>query len=162
MPRRPRLALAGHPHHLIQRGNNRQAIFFEDADRRFFLARLGEALKAQGCALHAYVLMTNHIHLLVTPETEGGIGRLMQSLGRGYVGHVNRTYRRTGTLWEGRFRSTIIDSEAHLMAAHRYIEANPLRAGMVAHRGTPCGRGRRRFWASLNFSKIGGASGPRI
>jgi putative transposase len=133
MPRRPRLALAGHVHHLIQRGNNRQAIFFEDRDRRFFLERLGEALTARGCALHAYVLMTNHIHLLVTPDSDEGVGRLMQSLGRTYVGHVNRTYGRSGTLWEGRFKSTIIDSEAYLMACHRYIEANPLRAGMVAH-----------------------------
>lgn len=81
MPRRPRLALAGHVHHLIQRGVNRQAIFFEDGDRRVFLARLGETLPAEGCALHAYVLMTNHVHLLVTPDRDGGVGRLMQSPG---------------------------------------------------------------------------------
>lgn len=135
MPRPARLALAGQAHHIIQRGNNRQAIFFHDADRRFFIAELGRALAAQGCALHAYVLMTNHVHLLLTPETDQGIGRLMQSLGRSYVGYVNRAYSRTGTLWEGRFKSTIVDAESYVMACYRYIEANPLRARMVAEAG---------------------------
>ena len=88
MPRLTRLVLAGQAHHIIQRGNNRQAIFFTDADRRLFLAGLSAALVKEGCALHAYVLMTNHIHLLVTPTTDAGIGRLMQSLGRRYVGHI--------------------------------------------------------------------------
>ena len=135
MPRAPRLTLAGQAHHIIQRGNNRQVIFFDDADRRFFLKVLGDALAAQDCALHAYVLMTNHIHLLVTPGREEAIGRLMQSLGRSYVGHVNRAYGRTGTLWEGRFKSTIVDAEDYVMACYRYIEANPLRAAMVARAG---------------------------
>ena len=135
MPRSPRLVLAGQAHHVIQRGNNRQAIFFTDADRRLFLAEMCEALAAEGCRLHAYVLMTNHIHLLVTPDTDAGIGRLMQSLGRRYVGYVNRTYSRTGTLWEGRFKSTIVDSEDYALACYRYIEANPVRARMVAQAG---------------------------
>ena len=127
----PRIVLAGQAHHVIQRGNNRQAIFFTDDDRRVFLDKLGEALGREGCALHAYVLMTNHVHLLVTPERDEGIGRLLQSLGRSYVGHVNRAYGRTGTLWEGRFKSTIVDAEDYVMACYRYIEANPLRARMV-------------------------------
>ncbi len=95
MPRQPRLTLAGQAHHVIQRGNNRQAIFFSDADRRLFLCELGDALVGYGCALHAYVLMTNHIHLLITPNSDEGIGRLMQSLGRRYVGYINRSYGRT-------------------------------------------------------------------
>lgn len=132
MPRPARLILPGQPHHIIQRGNNRQPIFFDDRDRRLFRAMLGDALAAHGCALHAYVLMTNHFHLLLTPIEEAGVGRLMQSVGRRYVGHVNRTWLRTGTLWEGRFRSTILDSEHYVMACYRYIEANPVRAAMVA------------------------------
>ncbi|ESQ75182.1 transposase [Asticcacaulis sp. AC402] len=132
MPRAPRLTLAGQAHHVIQRGNNKQAIFFCDADRRMFLADLGEGLANHGCALHAYVLMTNHIHLLVTPEKDEAIGQLMQSLGRRYVGHINRTYGRTGTLWEGRFKSTIVDAQDYVMACYRYIEANPVRAHMLA------------------------------
>jgi putative transposase len=102
MPRPNRLVVAGYPHHIIQRGNNRQAIFFEDSDRRFFRSALGEALDAHQCALHAYVLMTNHVHLLITPEHGEGVGGLMQSLGRRYVGYINRRCARTGTLWEGR------------------------------------------------------------
>ena len=149
MPRAPRLVLAGQAHHIIQRGNNRQAIFFEDGDRRFFLSELGRALAEQGCALHAYVLMTNHVHLLITPETDDGIGRLMQSLGRSYVGHVNRLWGRTGTLWEGRFKSTIVDSEDYVMACYRYIEANPLRAGMVT-------RAADHLWSSHARNALGG------
>ena len=118
-------------HHVIQRGNNKQAIFFCDADRRFFLSEMGEGLAKYGCRLHAYVLMTNQIHLLITPGKDEAIGQLMQSLGRVYVGHVNRTYQRTGTLWEGRFKSTIVDAEDYVMACYRYIEANPVRARMV-------------------------------
>jgi putative transposase len=135
MPRSPRLVMSGQAHHVIQRGNNRQAIFFEDADRRFFLDRLRIALAEHRCALHAWVLMTNHLHLLLTPETDDRIGRLMQSVGRSYVGYVNRRRGRTGTLWEGRFKSTIVDSEDYVMACYRYIEANPLRAAMVTDAG---------------------------
>ncbi len=131
MPRQPRLTLAGQAHHVIQRGNNKQAIFFCDTDRTLFLGDLEDALLKHGCVLHAYVLMTNHIHLLITPGRDEAIGQLMQSLGRRYVGHVNRSYGRTGTLWEGRFKSTIVDAEDYVMACYRYIEANPVRAGMV-------------------------------
>ena len=148
MPRPHRLVAAGYPHHIIQRGNNRQAVFFEDADRRFFLSVLGEALQAHQCALHAYVLMTNHVHLLITPRRDDGVGGLMQSLGRRYVGHVNRAYARTGTLWEGRFKSTIVDAEAYVMACYRYIEANPVRAGMVE-------RARDHPWSSHRANALG-------
>lgn len=131
MPRAPRLTLAGQAHHVIQRGNNKQAIFFSDADRQMFLADLKDGLIRYDCALHAYVLMTNHIHLLITPGRDDTIGQLMQSLGRRYVGYINRSYGRTGTLWEGRFKSTIVDAEDYVMACYRYIEANPVRARMV-------------------------------
>jgi putative transposase len=131
MARLPRLFLAGQPNHVIQRGNNRGAIFFADADRRRYLTWLGEALTGEGAALHAYVLMTNHVHLLVTAPAEQSIPRVLQSLGRRYVRYVNQRHGRTGTLWEGRFKSTIVDSETYLLACYRYIEANPLRAGMV-------------------------------
>jgi putative transposase len=132
MPRLPRLFVAGQVNHVIQRGNNRAAIFFEDVDRRPYLEWLGEAMAAQGCALHAYVLMTNHVHLLVTAARADALPKALQSLGRRYVGHVNRRYGRTGTLWEGRYRSTIVDGESYALACYRYIEANPLRARMVA------------------------------
>ncbi len=148
MPRPARLLLAGQAHHIIQRGNNRQAIFFTNADRRLFLVDLSAVLVTEGCALHAYVLMTNHIHLLVTPTADAGIGRLMQSLGRRYVGHINRTYSRTGTLWEGRFKSTIVDSEDYVMACYRYIEANPVRAAMVERAGD-------YLWSSYLHNALG-------
>jgi putative transposase len=148
MPRPSRLILAGQAHHIIQRGNNRQVIFFEDADRRLFLSMLGDALAAQDCVLHAYVLMTNHFHLLITPGREAAVASLMQSTGRRYVGHVNRTYARTGTLWEGRFKSTIVDTEDYVMACHRYIEANPVRARMVA-------RPEDHIWSSHRRNALG-------
>jgi putative transposase len=150
MPRPARIILPGQPHHIIQRGNNRQPIFFDERDRRLFHAMLGDALTAHGCVLHAYVLMTNHFHLLLTPVEEAGIGRLMQSLGRRYVGHVNRTWLRTGTLWEGRFRSTIVDTEHYVMACYRYIEANPVRARMVA-------RPEEHLWSSYGRNALGKA-----
>ncbi len=133
MPRRARIALAGVPLHVIQRGNNRQACFFSDDDRRFYLDQLSQCAQHAGCAIHAYVLMTNHVHLLLTPREADAAGRLMKLLGQRYVQHVNRLYRRSGTLWEGRFRSCIVQDEAYLLGCSRYIELNPLRAGMVAH-----------------------------
>ncbi|CAG0932985.1 MAG: hypothetical protein EFKGCFLK_01739 [Rhodocyclaceae bacterium] len=133
MPRRARIALAGIPLHVIQRGNNRQACFFSDDDFRFYLDHLCRCARHAGCAIHAYVLMTNHVHLLLTPREADGAGRLMKLLGQRYVQHVNRLYRRSGTLWEGRFRSCIIQDETYLLGCSRYIELNPVRAGMVAH-----------------------------
>ncbi len=114
---------------LVQRGNNRQAVFFSEDDRQVFLKWLGEAMAAEGCALHTYVLMTNHFHLMIIAGGANSIPHLMQSLGRRYVSHVNREYRRTGTLWEGRYESTILDSESYVLVCHRYVEPNPVRAG---------------------------------
>ena len=133
MARLARLAVAGQAHHLIQRGNNGQAIFVDDEDRNSYLASLREAASTHAVAIHAYVLMDNHVHLLVTPSTAEGLSRMMQSLGRRYVSGFNRRHGRSGTLWEGRFRGAVIESERYFLACMRYIEANPVRAGMVAH-----------------------------
>lgn len=133
MPRRPRLKLAGIPLHIIQRGNNRTACFFADEDYQFYLEHLKQACKKHKVSLHAYVLMTNHVHLLLTPETSDGASHVMKQLGQRYVQYINRTYRRSGTLWEGRFRSCIVGEEDYFLACHRYIELNPVRAAMVDH-----------------------------
>jgi len=135
MPRRARLALPGVPLHLIQRGNNRQACFFTDEDYRFYLEWLAEHAGKIGCRIHAYALMTNHVHLLVSADRAEAPGAFMKALGQRYVQYVNRVYRRSGTLWEGRFRSCPIQEEAYLLACQRYIELNPVRAGMVEHPG---------------------------
>ena len=132
MARLPRFVLPGQPQHVIQRGNNRQDIFQADGDYEFFLEKLLDAANKHQCDIHAYVLMTNHVHLLVTPHTEDGIGKMMQMLGRYYVQYFNSRYQRTGTLWEGRYRATLIDTEQYLLTCMRYIELNPVRAkGMV-------------------------------
>lgn len=133
MPRRPRLALPGIPLHLIQRGNNRQACFFAEDDYRIYLDWLTEYASKSGCRVHAYVLMTNHVHLLVSADSTTAPGALMKALGQRYVQYVNRTYLRSGTLWEGRYRSCPVDQEAYLLACQRYIELNPVRAAMVRH-----------------------------
>ncbi|MDJ0892576.1 MAG: transposase [Gammaproteobacteria bacterium] len=133
MARLPRIVVAGQPLHIIQRGNNRHVIFFADDDYHRYLGDLRLAARRCACAVHAYVLMTNHVHLLVTPEDTEGPSRMMQAIGRRYVRYVNQRYRRTGTLWEGRFKSALIDSDAYLLACSRYIELNPLRARMVRY-----------------------------
>lgn len=135
MPRRPRLHLDHVPLHIVQRGHNRAACFFADDDYRVYLHWLGEALRESGCQLHAWVLMTNHVHLLITPDQAEAVPKLMISLGRRYVQYVNRTYGRTGTLWDSRYKSSLIDAEAYLLSCMRYIELNPVRAGMVADPG---------------------------
>lgn len=132
MARLPRLILPDQPHHVILRGNNRQAIFYSDLDREFLLSTLAESAAQYKVALHAYVLMDNHLHLLVTPPTADALSRMMQSLGRRYVGWFNARHQRTGTLWEGRFRAGLIEGERHLLACMRYIELNPVRAGLCA------------------------------
>jgi len=129
--RQPRFVLPGHPQHVIQRGNNRHVIFADEADYRLYLDTLKEACERFTCRVHAYVLMTNHVHLLMTPDHEAGIGRVMQSLGRRYVQYFNCRYRRTGTLWEGRYKAALLDTEPYLLTCYRYIELNPVRAGMV-------------------------------
>ena len=131
MPRLPRYAPPGVPQHVIQRGNNRCACFAVDADYRFFRDCLSAACEKVGCRIHAYVFMTTHANLLVTPSTETAIAQVMQSVGRRYVGYFNSTYRRTGTLWEGRYKATVIEAESYLFACYRYIELNPMRAGMA-------------------------------
>jgi putative transposase len=133
MPRRARLALPNVPLHIIQRGNNRQACFFADEDYRFYLDWLHEHAVKAGCQIHAYVLMTNHVHLLISAKRPDAPGALMKAIGQRYVQYVNRTYRRSGTLWEGRFRSCLTQEESYLLACQRYIELNPVRADMVAH-----------------------------
>ena len=131
MARLPRYYLPGVPQHVIQRGNNRQTIFAEDSDYTAFRDWLSEAAHTHGVAIHAYVLMTNHVHVLATPEHPDSIGKTLQSLGRRYVQYFNYTYGRTGTLWEGRYRATVVQAEPYLLTCSRYIELNPVRAGMV-------------------------------
>ena len=135
MARKPRIDLPGVAQHVIQRGNDRQPCFFRDIDRQRYLQDLRELTLAHHCQVHAYVLMTNHVHLLVTPATSGAIGRVMQSLGRRYVRYINASYARTGTLWEGRYKSHPVASDEHLLRCYRYIELNPVRAHMVANPG---------------------------
>ncbi len=135
MPRKPRFYVPGVPVHLVQRGHNRTACFFAEEDYRRYLEALTDAAKRHGCRIHAYVLMTNHVHLLITPIDESAISRMMQTLGRHYVLYVNRVYQRTGTLWEGRHKASVIDSESYLLVCYRYVELNPVRAGIVAAPG---------------------------
>ena len=130
MARLPRLTLAGHPHHVIQRGNDRRAIFVDDIDRDKYLAQLREVAAGVGLAVHAYVLMPNHVHLLVTPEAAGDLGRAIQALGRRYVRWFNDRHRRAGALFEGRYRATVVEADRYLLACMRYIESNPVRAGL--------------------------------
>jgi putative transposase len=133
MPRRARLLLDGVAMHLIQRGNNRSACFFANDDYLFYLDTLAELCDELRIRLHAYCLMTNHVHLLLTPEAGESVSALMKHLGQRYVQHVNRRYRRSGTLWEGRFKSSLVSNDSYLLACYRYIELNPVRAGMVKH-----------------------------
>ena len=151
MARLPRLTLPGYPHHVIQRGNNRQAIFAAAADYRVLLDLLEENAKKFDVAVHAYVLMSNHFHLLATPQTADGLPKMMQAVGRSYVRYFNDAQRRTGTLWEGRYKSTLIQTDRYLLACMAYIDLNPVRAGLVVqpqdypwsshlhYRGCACG-----------------------
>lgn len=131
MPRRPRVHLDNVPLHIVQRGHNREPCFFTEEDYQSYLHWLGEALTEAGCALHAYVLMTNHVHLLLTPEKAELVPKFVISLGRRYVQYINRTYRRTGTLWDSRYKSSLVQTEIYLLTCQRYIELNPVRAAMV-------------------------------
>lgn len=132
MPRLPRLDLPGITRHVVQRGNDRQPCFFTDVDRGRYLLELSALATRRGCAIHAYVLMTNHVHLLVTPAGRGDIAWMMQALGRRYVRYVNDRFHRSGTLWEGRYKACLVASDEHLLRCYRYIELNPVRARMVA------------------------------
>lgn len=133
MARHPRLILPGVALHLIQRGNNRDVCFRQDSDYLTYLAYLRHLCAKYHCEVHAYCLMTNHVHLLLTPAAVEGCALLMRDLGRCYVRYFNRRHGRTGTLWEGRFRSCIAESARYVVACYRYIELNPVRAGMVSH-----------------------------
>ena len=164
MARQPRIDLAGVPQHIVQRGVDRQPCFADTADYLHYRQELGEAALKHGCALHAYVLMTNHVHLLVTPAEPGGVSRMMQAIGRRYVACFNARHRRTGTLWEGRFKSALVDSERYLLACYRYIELNPVRAGMVAIAGdypwssyhaNALGRHEARIQPHASFQQLG-------
>jgi putative transposase len=131
MARLPRLFVAKYPHHVVQRGNNRNACFLAEQDFLRYLEFLRKAAEKYEVAVHAYVLMTNHVHLLVTPAAPEGISGMMQSLGRRYVRYFNDRYHRTGTLWEGRFHGSLVQDDHYLLACYQYIELNPVRAGMV-------------------------------
>ena len=133
MPRRARIAVPGIPWHIIQRGNNRSACFYAEEDYVYYLNALSEQARKYHCAIHAYVLMTNHVHLLITPEHKNSAALLMKHLGQRYAQYINRTYRRSGTLWEGRFKSCLAQDEAYVLTCYRYIELNPVRANIVRH-----------------------------
>ena len=131
MPRRARIHLPGMALHIVQRGHNRDACFFAEQDYLAYLGWLHEALRQNDCALHAYVLMTNHVHLLLTPLNAEAVSRFVMSLGRRYVQFINKSYGRTGTLWDSRYKSSLIDSDPYLLSCQRYIEMNPVRAAIV-------------------------------
>jgi putative transposase len=132
MARLPRLTLPGYPHHVILRGNNRQEIALDSADFECLQVLLGSSAQRHGVALHAYVLMDNHFHLLATPTTAESLPGMMQAVGRHYVRYFNDRYRRSGTLWEGRYRSTVLEPEPYLLACMVYLDLNPVRAGLTA------------------------------
>jgi len=150
MPRHARIVAAGFPMHVILRGIDRTAIFFEEEDYRVFLEALAALAASESVRVHAYVLMTNHVHLLLTPATDRGPALLMKGLGQRYVQHVNRKYRRTGTLFEGRFRSSVIEADSYLLACQRYIELNPVRARIVPAPGD-------YPWSSYRYNALGDA-----
>lgn len=132
MPRKTRRYIPGVAAHIVQRGNNRNACFFAESDYQYYKEVLGEGLKRYGARLHAYCLMTNHVHLLMTPEYEDSISRVIQHMGRQHVQYINKTHRRTGTLWEGRHKGSLVDAERYLLTCYRYIELNPVKAAMVS------------------------------
>jgi len=154
MPRRARIVTAGYPMHVILRGIDRAAVFFDDDDRRFLLDALVMVAGEVRVAVHAYVLMTNHLHLLMTAARDDGIASVMKRVGQRYVQHVNRTYGRTGGLFEGRFRSSLIEADTYLLACQRYIELNPVRASMVSAPG-------EYPWSSYRANALG-ASDPVV
>lgn len=154
MPRARRQVVPGQPVHVIQRGNNRSACFMGADDFRFYLHALQHASARAQCAVHAYVLMPNHVHLLVTPRDHDGTALLMQALGRRFVRYFNASHARTGTLWEGRYRSALVDSDRYYFACSRYIELNPVRAGLASRPGAYA-------WTSFHRNG-GGLANPLI
>jgi putative transposase len=152
MARLPRFVLPGYPQHIIQRGNNRQRILLDEPDYWFLWERLQAAAEKFRCDVHAYALMPTHFHLLITPRQDDGIGKLMQYVGRYYVQYFNHRYDRTGTLWEGRYRATLLDPGAYLLLCSRYVELNAVRAGLVDHPGD-------YDWSSYGFNATGREDG---
>jgi putative transposase len=148
MARLPRVYVPGYPVHLVVRGNNRQEIFKTDGDRIHFHRCLVEVTRRHGLAIHAYVFMTNHVHLVATGECADAPAKVVQSMGRRYVSYFNYLHGRTGTLWEGRYRSCLVETDRYLLACHRYAEMNPVRAGMVAVPG-------RYPWSSFRCNARG-------
>ncbi len=148
MPRKPRFFLPGVPAHIVQRGHSREPVFFEDSDYRAYLDWLDDAATRYQCHIHAYVLMTNHVHLLVTPSDKQGVSRMMQYMGRRYVPYINHSYGTSGSIWEGRYKASLIHDEQYLLTCMRYIELNPVRANMVNHPG-------QYRWSSYRFNALG-------
>jgi putative transposase len=170
MPRLARVRLAGIPLHVIQRGNNRVACFVTQTDRQVYLAMLRELSAAFPCEVHAFVLMTNHVHLLTTPRHRDDISLLMKHLGQQYVQYFNRTHERTGSLWEGRFKSSLVDTEGYFLTCQRYIELNPVRACMVADpahypwssfRANACGESSNLLTPHAVYQALGKDPGTR-
>ncbi|MCU7843186.1 MAG: transposase [Candidatus Thiodiazotropha sp. (ex Monitilora ramsayi)] len=151
MPRRTRHYFSGYPYHIVQRGNNREACFLEPENYQYYLDLWRELSKRYGVKVHAYCLMTNHIHFLVTPDRKNSISDTMKCVGSRYAQYVNKKYGRTGTLWEGRHRSSLIKTDKYLMCCYRYIELNPVRAGMVM-------RPEEYRWSSYGVSAWGDVS----
>ena len=151
MARLPRISPTGVPVHVIQRGNNRQVCFVSDEDHGAYVYWLKEYSSKYRVDIHAWVMMTNHVHLLCTPQQEGGISRMMQALGRRYVQYFNFEYRRSGTLWEGRFKSCLVQEERYLLEIYKYIELNPVRAEMVVDPG-------EYRWSSYRINGLGKVS----
>ena len=131
MPRKPRFFIPGVAVHVVQRGHSRNPVFFDTSDYQAYLSYLYDALDRYSCRLHAYVLMTNHVHLLLTPDNRNGISRVMQSVNRLYVPYINHVYGGSGSIWEGRYKASLINHDEYLLTCMRYIELNPVRAGMV-------------------------------
>ena len=148
MPRRARMYLPGLPYHVVQRGNNREACFIEAENYQFYLLLWADQARHYGLAVHAYVLMTNHVHFLVTPEQDMAVSNTMKVVGSRYAQYINKKYRRTGTLWEGRHRASLVHSERYLLTCMRYIELNPARAQMVKRPEEYC-------WSSYGVNASG-------
>jgi putative transposase len=159
MPRRPRVLLSEYPLHIVQRGINREPCFFTEEDYHCYLHWLEESARACGCAIHAYELMTNHVHLLLTPKDSGAPSRLMQSLGRRYVQYTNRFYRRTGSLWEGRYKSSVVQAESYLLACQRYIDPGQYR--WSSYRANGLGQADVRLTPHELYLSLGRDGGER-
>ena len=151
MPRKPRFYLPNVPAHVMQRGHNRSAIFFENEDYLEYLRILKSMADKYQCLVHAYVLMTNHVHLLMTPLSQNGISLFFQGLGRQYVTYINKNYGLSGSLWDGRHKGNSIDTEVYFLTCMRYIELNPVRANMCVDPG-------EYRWSSYAANALGESS----